>query len=52
MLRLCRLDELPDRGARGFDPLHIGQDTLFIVRRGDALYGWRNATRDKPPLRI
>lgn len=42
-LRLCRLDELPDGDARGFDPLHTGQDVLFVVRQGEALYGWRNA---------
>ncbi len=43
MLPLCRLDELPDGEARGFDPLRTGQDVLFVVRQGHALYGWRNA---------
>jgi len=41
-LTLCRLDALPDRGARGFDPLGRGADTVFIVRRGDAVHAYLN----------
>jgi nitrite reductase/ring-hydroxylating ferredoxin subunit len=37
---LCRLDALPDRNARGFDPLGRGTDTLFVVRLGDALHAY------------
>ncbi len=29
--------------SRGFDPLRDGRDTLFMVRRGDRLYAWRDA---------
>ena len=41
-LRLCHLDELPDGGARGFDPRRTGRDTLFVVRRGAALHAYEN----------
>lgn len=37
---LCRLDEIPDGDARGFDPAGAGRDTLFIVRQGGRLHGW------------
>jgi nitrite reductase/ring-hydroxylating ferredoxin subunit len=37
---LCRLDALPDRSARGFDPLGRGADTVFVVRRGGALHAY------------
>ena len=39
---LCRFDDLVDGHSRGFDPLSEGRDTMFIVRQGDVLYGWRN----------
>jgi len=39
---LCRLDDLPVGQSRGFDPLGEGRDTMFIVRQGDRLYGYRN----------
>ncbi|WP_298491192.1 Rieske 2Fe-2S domain-containing protein [uncultured Maritimibacter sp.] len=39
---VCRVEDLPDGASRGFDPLGEGRDTMFIVRRGDALHGWRN----------
>ena len=32
---LCRLDELPEGGSRGFDPEGRGQASVFAVRRGD-----------------
>ncbi|HEX5392752.1 MAG TPA: Rieske 2Fe-2S domain-containing protein [Rhodocyclaceae bacterium] len=41
-VRLCRLEDLPDGAARGFDPAHSGRDTLFVVRRGDALHAWHD----------
>jgi nitrite reductase/ring-hydroxylating ferredoxin subunit len=40
---LCRLDDLPEGRSRGFDPLGEGRDTMFVIRRGHSLYGWRNA---------
>ncbi len=42
-MRLCHIDELPDGGARGFDPHAQGRDTLFVVRRGAALHAWADA---------
>lgn len=41
-LPLCRLDEIGDNSARGFDPQRCGQDTLFAVRRGSTLYLYRD----------
>jgi nitrite reductase/ring-hydroxylating ferredoxin subunit len=29
---LCRLDELPEGQARGFDPLQSGRDSVFALR--------------------
>ncbi len=40
---LCRWDDLEDGRSRGFDPLGEGRDTMFVVRRGEAVFGWRNA---------
>jgi nitrite reductase/ring-hydroxylating ferredoxin subunit len=37
---LCHLADLPEGGARGFDPLGRGHDTVFAVRRGDVLRVW------------
>jgi nitrite reductase/ring-hydroxylating ferredoxin subunit len=42
-VRLCGLDEIPDGDSRGFDPLGQGQDTMLVVRQGNALYAWRDA---------
>lgn len=39
---LCRLEDIPDGDARGFDPGGVGRDTLFIVRQGDRLHGWHD----------
>lgn len=41
-MRLCTLEDLPDGGARGFDTVGEGQSTLFVVRRGDAVYAYRD----------
>jgi nitrite reductase/ring-hydroxylating ferredoxin subunit len=38
--RLCHVDELPDGGARGFDPFERGCDTVFAVRRGTTVRVW------------
>lgn len=40
---LCRLEDLADGRSRGFDPLREGRDTMFVVRRGERLFAWRNA---------
>ena len=42
-LRLCRLDELADGRSKGFDPLGEGRDTMFVVRRENEVFGYRNA---------
>lgn len=40
---VCRLDALPDQEARGFSfPGAQFPDEYFVVRRGDAVYGFRN----------
>ncbi|MCB1349484.1 MAG: Rieske 2Fe-2S domain-containing protein, partial [Maritimibacter sp.] len=39
---LCALAEIADGAARGVDPLGQGHDTMFLVRKGAAVYGWRN----------
>lgn len=39
---LCRVDDLVDGTSRGFDPLTEGRDTMFVVRRGSRVFGWRN----------
>ena len=40
---LCRIGEVPDGGSRGFDPGRTGQDTMFVVRQGGQVHGWRDA---------
>lgn len=40
---LCRLDELPDGGARGFLPNQRREDRLFAVRRGDQVFVYLNS---------
>jgi nitrite reductase/ring-hydroxylating ferredoxin subunit len=42
-IRLASVADLPDPGARGFDPDGTGRDTLFVVRRGGELHAWRDA---------
>ncbi len=37
------LDSQPANSSRGFDPDRLGQDTVFVVRKGDALYAYRDA---------
>lgn len=39
---LCRLQDIPDGGARGFDPGSDHNDRLFAVRRADAVYVYLN----------
>lgn len=40
---LCDFDDLYDGQSRGFDPDGKGRDTIFIVRRGQKVFAWRNA---------
>jgi nitrite reductase/ring-hydroxylating ferredoxin subunit len=40
---LCRLDELPDGGSRGFDPHGEGRDTVLVVRQGGTVHAWHDA---------
>lgn len=35
---LCRLDELPEGGSRGFDPEGRGQASVFAVRYGGVVH--------------
>jgi len=40
---LCRFDELEDNGSKGFSlRLDSGEWNIFVVRRGDQVYGYRN----------
>jgi nitrite reductase/ring-hydroxylating ferredoxin subunit len=40
--RLCPLAELPHGTARGFDPERVGEDTVFVLRRGAGVRAYRN----------
>ena len=42
-MRLCHLSELPDGGARGFDPQRSGQDSVLVLRRGSQLRAYVDA---------
>lgn len=42
-LLLCELKDLPNGEARGFDPLDSGKDSIFVLRRDDAIVGYLNA---------
>ncbi len=42
-IRLCHLDDLADGDAKGFDPYQQGHDSIFVIRQGKQLYGYRNA---------
>jgi len=36
-------ESVPDGESRGFDPLGEGRDSMFVVRRGDQFFAYRNA---------
>jgi|SRR5450830_214780 len=40
---LCHLEQLPEGGARGFDAESSGQATIFVLRRGQQAWAWRDA---------
>jgi len=39
-IAICRLEDIPDGSAKGFDPLRVGRDTIFVVRRGNTVHAW------------
>ena len=41
-LCICHVDELHDGSALGFDPQKSGKDTLFLVRKGDDVFAYRD----------
>jgi nitrite reductase/ring-hydroxylating ferredoxin subunit len=41
-LPLCQLDDLADGSARGFDPYHQGHDSVFVVRKGEAVFAYED----------
>lgn len=43
MRALCRLDEVPDGGTRGFPPAPGGFTGLFALRRGERVQVWVNS---------
>lgn len=44
LLRLCRLEDLPDPGTRGFClRTGSGLQDIFVVRRGAAVFAYRNS---------
>lgn len=47
-MRLCSIDDLPDGASRGFDPRGAGRDTVFIVRLGAQVHGYRDACPHGP----
>lgn len=42
-IRLCHIDELRHGTARGFDPHGVGENTVFVLRRGDAVRAYHNS---------
>lgn len=42
-IALCRLDELAEGQARGFDPLQAGKDSVFALRHGGEVRLYRNS---------
>ncbi|HMB60734.1 MAG TPA: Rieske (2Fe-2S) protein [Xanthomonadales bacterium] len=42
-IRLCHLDELPDPGSRGFDPRSEGRNSIFLVRRNNKVFAYRDS---------
>ena len=41
--RLCHLDELPELGSRGFDPHGQGRNSIFLVRRNNRVFAYRDS---------
>lgn len=42
LIALCDVVDLVEGRARGFDPYGAGRDTMFVVRRGAAVFAYRN----------
>jgi nitrite reductase/ring-hydroxylating ferredoxin subunit len=49
---LCLVGDLADERSRGLDPLNEGRDTMFVVRRGENIYAYRNACPHVPEARM
>ena len=41
-VELCHIEELPEGRAKGFDPFHRGQPSLFVVKKNSVLYAYRD----------
>lgn len=41
-MRLCKLDEVPSNGAKGFDPFNEGHDSIFVVNTPKGLFAYRD----------
>lgn len=46
-VRLCRLLDIGDGDARGFDPDLGGKDTLFVIRQGESFTAYYNSCPHK-----
>ena len=42
MSKVClgNIDDIVDGQAKGFDPTHLGTDSLFVVRKGGKVYAY------------
>jgi nitrite reductase/ring-hydroxylating ferredoxin subunit len=40
---LCRLSDIPNGRARGFEPEGQGRDTVLVVRQGNKVHAYRDA---------
>jgi len=41
--RVCHLSELGTGSALGVDPEHCGRDTVFVVKKGERVFAYRDA---------
>ncbi|BFM09202.1 Rieske (2Fe-2S) protein [Halioxenophilus aromaticivorans] len=39
---LCALEDIPNPGARGFDPLNEGKNSVFVVRQQGEVFAYRD----------
>lgn len=40
---ICQLNDITDGESLGFDPEDIGHDSIFIIRKGNKVFGYKNA---------
>ena len=52
MTPLCRIDDIPEGGARGVLPGRRGRDRVVLLRRGGRVFAWVNNCPhyDRAPL--